>query len=205
MDKNAFFKIGYGLYVVSTNDGAKDNGMINNTFMQITNEPYEVVVAVNKANYTRELIQKTKAFNVSVLSEDVRFDVIKRFGFQSGRTADKFDGFESCFKMQNGIYALNNRFSNAVFACRVKGETDFSTHTLFIAEVTDSVLLSDKSTCTYDYYQKNVKPKPQPQAAGKTVWRCKICGYEYVGETLPADFICPLCKHPASDFEKVIL
>ena len=205
MDKNAFFKIGYGLYVVSTNDGAKDNGMINNTFMQITNEPYEVVVAVNKANYTRELIQKTKAFNVSVLSEDVTFDVIKRFGFQSGRTADKFDGFESCFKMQNGIYALNNRFSNAVFACRVKGETDFSTHTLFIAEVTDSVLLSDKSTCTYDYYQKNVKPKPQPQTAGKTVWRCKICGYEYVGETLPADFICPLCKHPASDFEKVIL
>ena len=202
MDKNAFFKIGYGLYVVSTNDGAKDNGMINNTFMQITNEPYEVVVAVN---YTRELIQKTKAFNVSVLSEDVTFDVIKRFGFQSGRTADKFDGFESCFKMQNGIYALNNRFSNAVFACRVKGETDFSTHTLFIAEVTDSVLLSDKSTCTYDYYQKNVKPKPQPQTAGKTVWRCKICGYEYVGETLPADFICPLCKHPASDFEKVIV
>ena len=195
MDKNAFFKIGYGLYVVSTNDGAKDNGMINNTFMQITNEPYEVVVAVNKANYTRELIQKTKAFNVSVLSEDVTF----------GRTADKFDGFESCFKMQNGIYALNNRFSNAVFACRVKGETDFSTHTLFIAEVTDSVLLSDKSTCTYDYYQKNVKPKPQPQTAGKTVWRCKICGYEYVGETLPADFICPLCKHPASDFEKVIV
>ena len=107
--------------------------------------------------------------------------------------------------MQNGIYALNNRFSNAVFACRVKGETDFSTHTLFIAEVTDSVLLSDKSTCTYDYYQKNVKPKPQPQTAGKTVWRCKICGYEYVGETLPADFICPLCKHPASDFEKVIV
>lgn len=205
MDKNAFFKIGYGLYVVSTNDGAKDNGMINNTFMQITNEPYEVVVAVNKANYTRELIQKTKAFNVSVLSEDVTFDVIRRFGFQSGRTADKFDGFESCFKMQNGIYALNNRFANAVFACRVKGETDFSTHTLFIAEVTDSVLLSDKSTCTYDYYQKNVKPKPQPQTAGKTVWRCKICGYEYVGETLPADFICPLCKHPASDFEKVIL
>lgn len=205
MDKNAFFKIGYGLYVVSTNDGAKDNGMINNTFMQITNEPYEVVVAVNKANYTRELIQKTKAFNVSVLSEDVTFDVIKRFGFQSGRTADKFDGFESCFKMQNGIYALNNRFANAVFACRVKGETDFSTHTLFIAEVTDSVLLSDKSTCTYDYYQKNVKPKPQPQTAGKTVWRCKICGYEYVGETLPADFICPLCKHPASDFEKVIV
>ena len=205
MDKNAFFKIGYGLYVVSTNDGAKDNGMINNTFMQITNEPYEVVVAVNKANYTRELIQKTKAFNVSVLSEDVTFDVIKCFGFQSGRTADKFDGFESCFKMQNGIYALNNRFANAVFACRVKGETDFSTHTLFIAEVTDSVLLSDKSTCTYDYYQKNVKPKPQPQTAGKTVWRCKICGYEYVGETLPADFICPLCKHPASDFEKVIV
>lgn len=205
MDKNAFFKIGYGLYVVSTNDGAKDNGMINNTFMQITNEPYEVVVAVNKANYTRELIQKTKAFNVSVLSEDVTFDVIRRFGFQSGRTADKFDGFESCFKMQNGIYAFNNRFANAVFACRVKGETDFSTHTLFIAEVTDSVLLSDKSTCTYDYYQKNVKPKPQPQTAGKTVWRCKICGYEYVGETLPADFICPLCKHPASDFEKVIL
>lgn len=205
MDKNAFFKIGYGLYVVSTNDGAKDNGMINNTFMQITNEPYEVVVAVNKANYTRELIQKNKAFNVSALSEDVTFDVIKRFGFQSGRTADKFDGFESCFKMQNGIYALNNRFANAVFACRVKGETDFSTHTLFIAEVTDSVLLSDKSTCTYDYYQKNVKPKPQPQTAGKTVWRCKICGYEYVGETLPADFICPLCKHPASDFEKVIL
>ncbi len=203
MDKKAFFKIGYGLYVVSTRDVEKDNGMINNTFMQVTSEPYEVVVAVNKANYTRELIQKTKEFNVSVLSEDVTFDVIKRFGFQSGRTADKFDGFESCFRMANGIYALNNRFANAVFTCRVKSETDFSTHTLFVAEVTDSVLLSDKNTCTYDYYQKNVKPKPQPQAAGKTVWRCKICGYEYVGENLPADFICPLCKHPASDFEKV--
>ena len=202
MDKKAFYKIGYGLYVLTTNDGKKDNGMVNNTFMQITSDPFEVVVAVNKANYSHGVIADTRKFNLSVLSEDVTFDVIKRFGFQSGRDADKFAGFESCFKMPNGIYALNNRYANALFVCEVKGAMEFSTHTLFRAEVADAVSLSDKPTCTYDFYQKNVKPKPQA-SGGKTVWRCTVCGYEYEGENLPADFICPICKHPASDFEKV--
>ena len=117
MDKKAFYKIGYGLYVLTTNDGKKDNGMVNNTFMQITSDPFEVVVAVNKANYSHGVIADTRKFNLSVLSEDVTFDVIKRFGFQSGRDADKFAGFESCFKMPNGIYALNNRYANAFFVC----------------------------------------------------------------------------------------
>lgn len=204
MDQQAFFKIGYGLYVLTTNDGKKDNGMINNTFMQITVDPSEVVVAVNKANYSHEVLVKTRKFNLSVLSEDVTFDVIRRFGFQSGRNADKFAGFESCFKMPNGVYALNNRYANAFFACEVKDMMDFPTHTLFRAAVNDAVLLSDKPTCTYDYYQKNVKPKPQQSAGGKTVWRCRVCGYEYEGENLPADFVCPICKHPASDFEKIV-
>ena len=203
MDKKAFYKIGYGRYVITTNDGAKDNGMINNAFMQITTDPCEVAVAVNKANYTRETAIKTGKFNISVLSEDVSFDVIRRFGFQSGRDTDKFDGFDSCFRMPNGIMALNNRYANAFFTCKVKDTMDFSTHTLFRAEVTDAVLLSEKNTCTYDFYQKNVKPKPQPQAAGKTVWRCTVCGYEYEGDNLPEDFVCPVCKHPASDFEKI--
>ena len=202
MDKKAFYKIGYGLYVLTTNDGKKDNGMVNNTFMQITSDPFEVVVAVNKANYSHGVIADTRKFNLSVLSEDVTFDVIKRFGFQSGRDADKFARFESCFKMPNGIYALNNRYANAFFVCEVKDAMEFSTHTLFRAEVADAVSLSDKPTCTYDFYQKNVKPKPQA-SGGKTVWRCTVCGYEYEGENLPADFICPICKHPASDFEKV--
>lgn len=202
MDKKAFYKIGYGLYVLTTNDGKKDNGMVNNTFMQITSDPFEVVVAVNKANYSHDVIANTRKFNLSILSEDVTFDVIKRFGFQSGRDADKFAGFDSCFKMPNGIYALNNRYANAFFSCEVKDAMEFSTHTLFRAEVLDAVDLCDKPTCTYDFYQKNVKPKPQ-SAGGKTVWRCTVCGYEYEGETLPADFVCPICKHPAGDFEKV--
>lgn len=202
MDKKAFYKIGYGLYVLTVNDGKKDNGMVNNTFMQITSDPFEVVVAVNRANYSHDVLAKTRKFNVSVLSEDVTFDVIRRFGFQSGRDADKFDGFGSCFKMPNGIYALNNRYANAVFSCSVKETMEFSTHTLFRAEAENALVLSDRPTCTYDFYQKSVKPKPQAPA-GKTVWRCRVCGYEYAGETLPEDFVCPICKHPAADFEKI--
>ncbi|MFR6055795.1 MAG: flavin reductase [Eubacteriales bacterium] len=191
MDKKAFYKIGYGLYVITTNDGAKDNGMINNAFMQITTDPCEVAVAVNKANYTRETAIKTGKFNISVLSEDVSFDVIRRFGFQSGRDADKFDGFDSCFRMPNGIMALNNRYANAFFTCKVKDTMDFSTHTLFRAEVTDAVLLSEK-TCTYDFYQKNVKPKRNRRRL-ETVWRCTVCGYEYEA-IICGSFVCPVCS-----------
>lgn len=203
MDTKALFNIGYGLYVLTAREGEKDNGCIVNTVMQVTSEPLRLVVAVNKANYTNGMIARTGKFNVSVLDENVTFDVFKRFGFQTGASADKFDGFTDAEREENGLLALTGRFANAVFTCRLVDTVDFPTHTMFIGEPTDARVLSDAATCTYSYYQKSVKPRPEAKKTEKTVWRCTICGYEYEGETLPDDFICPLCKHPASDFEKV--
>lgn len=203
MDNKAFYNIGYGLYVLTAREGGKDNGCIVNTVMQVTTEPPRVIVAVNKSNYTHDMISRTGLFNASVLSESVTFEEIKRFGFQSGAAADKFADFKHATRGNNGLLALDGTFANAVFECRLTDTVDFSTHTLFIAEPTDARVLSDMPTCTYSYYQQNIKPKPEAKKSEKTIWRCTVCGYEYEGETLPPDFICPLCKHPASDFEKV--
>ncbi|MBQ3022068.1 MAG: flavin reductase [Clostridia bacterium] len=199
MQKEALFKLTYGLFVLSTRDGEKDNGCIINTAMQVTDTPLQIAVAVNKSNYTCEMIQKSGVFNVSILSESTPFSVFENFGFKSGRTEDKFEGFESKKRAQNGVFYITE-YTNAFISAKVVNTVDCGTHLMFIGEVTEAEILSDKPSVTYDYYFKNIKPKP---AVKKKGYVCKICGYVYEGEPLPEDFICPLCKHPASDFEKL--
>ncbi len=199
MDSNAMFKLGYGLYVLTAKDG-KDNGCIVNTVMQITDTPNRIVVTVNKLNLTHDMIQKTKEFNISILTENSSFAVFEHFGFQSGRDADKFSGYSDCQRTENGIYYITEG-TNAVISGKVIESIDCGTHTTFIADVTDAKVLNQDTSATYDYYHKNIKPKPQETK--KSGYRCKICGYIYEGDELPEDFICPLCKHGVSDFEKI--
>ena len=199
MDPTALFKIGYGLYVVTSNDGKKDNGLIVNTVTQVSDNPNKIAVNINKANYSCEVIKNTGKLNVSVLSENATFDVFKHFGFQSGRDVDKFADYKHQGRALNGLPYLT-RHANAYISGNVTGAVDLGTHLMFICDVAESVKLSDDETMTYTYYQKNVKPKPE---AAKKGWVCDICGYVYEGEELPEDFICPLCKHGASDFSKL--
>lgn len=206
MNKKAMYNLTYGLFVLTANLDGKDNGCIINTAGQVTSEPNRISIAVNKANYTHDIIQETGIFNVSIISEAASFDLFKRFGFQSGRDADKFADLEGWGRSENGV-AYIAIGTNAYISAKVVSSQDLGSHTLFIAEVTDMEVLSSVPSTTYSYYQENIKPKPQAagtSSSGKTVWRCTVCGYEYEGEELPADFICPLCKHPASDFEKVV-
>ena len=200
MNKNTMFKISYGLYVLSASENGFDNGCIINTFSQVTDTPLRVSVTINKSNKTCEMIERTGKFNVSILSEDVPFDTFKHFGFQSGRDVDKFDGYTDVKRSENGILYLTS-CSNGFVSGKVIQTIDVGTHLIFIAEVEDCDILSDVPSVTYDYYHKNIKPKPQEEKKGG--YRCKICGYVYEGEPLPADFICPLCKHGADDFEKI--
>ncbi|MBQ7536026.1 MAG: flavin reductase [Stomatobaculum sp.] len=204
MDPKAMFKLSYGLFVLTAREGEKDNGCITNTAIQVTSEPNRISIAVNKANYTHGMVLRTGKFNVSILSQEASFDTFKHFGFQSGRDVDKFADFTACKRAENGIYIITEG-TNAYISAEVEQTVDLGTHTLFIAKVTDLDVLSNVSSATYEYYQNNIKPKPAAPAAsaGKTVWRCTVCGYIYDGDPIPADFICPLCKHPASDFEKV--
>lgn len=200
-DMTALFKIGYGLYVVTTNDGVKDNGCIVNTVAQLTDTPLRVAVSINKQNYTYHVVQKTGVLNVNCLSTEAPFEVFRTFGFQSGRTADKFaDCPEQPPRTDNGLIFLP-RYINAVMSLKVADEIDLGTHGMFICEVTEARVMSKAETMTYSYYQTNVKPKPE--TAGKKGWVCKVCGYVYDGEELPDDFICPLCKHGAADFERI--
>lgn len=194
------FNIPYGLYVVTTNSEGKDNGCISNTVIQVTAEPNRISVALNKANLTTEMIAKSMKLTVSIISESASFDLFKHFGFQSGRDTNKFADFTDCKQLENGTMAITAG-TNAYISATVCKSIDVGTHIIFIAEVTEMEVISDDKTATYDYYQQNIKPKPQKPK--KTIWRCRICGYEYEGEELPADFICPICKHPASDFEKI--
>ena len=201
MDTKALFKIGYGLYVLTAKDGEKDNGCIINTVMQVTSDPCQIAIAVNKMNYTNKMISETKKFNVSVLSENAKFDVFKHFGFQSGANVNKFENYEDAKRSPNGLYYIT-KDTNAYMSAYVKQEIDLNTHTMFIAQLVAAEVLSDVPTVTYDFYQKNIKPKPEETK--KSGWRCKICGYIYEGENLPSDFICPWCKHGAVDFEKIV-
>ncbi len=201
MDNKALFKIGYGLYVLTAKEGEKDNGCIVNTVMQVTSgSPCLAVCAVNKRNYTHDMIINGGTFNLSVLTEAAPFGVYERFGFHSGRDTDKLAGFSGVARSENGLLYLTD-FANAALSLRVTGTADFSTHTLFTAEITDAKLLSDAPSVTYDFYQRNVKPKPEEKKVKG--WRCEICGYVYEGEELPPDFICPLCKHGVGDFVKI--
>lgn len=206
MDSKAMQNISYGLYVVTATENEKYNGCIINTFSQVTANPNKVSVTVNKANYTHDMIARTGKFTVSIISQNADFDLFKHFGFQSGRDVDKFSGFTD-YEVTDDNCVYITKGTNSYISAKVTDTVDVGTHTIFIGEVTDMKIISEYPSVTYDYYHKNIKPKPQAvgqTTEGQTIWRCTICGYEYVGEELPEDYICPLCKHPASDFEKVI-
>jgi flavin reductase (DIM6/NTAB) family NADH-FMN oxidoreductase RutF len=200
MDNRVLFNIGYGLYVLTAQEGNQDNGCIINTVMQVTSDPCQIAIAVNKRNYTNQMIQNTKKFNISVLSENAKFDTFKHFGFQSGRDVDKFTTFNDIKRSPNGLLYIT-KDTNSYMSAFVKQEIDLGTHTLFIAQLVAAETLSDIPTATYTYYQQNIKPKPEKTE--KRGWRCKICGFIYEGDDLPADYICPVCKHGAADFERI--
>ena len=199
IDPSALFKIGYGLYVVTSNDGTKDNGLIVNTVVQLTSKPNRIAVTINKDNYSHQVIKETGVMNVNCLSVDAPFSVFENFGFQSGRNVDKFANNE-VKRSGNGLVFLD-KYVNSFISLKVEQYLDFETHGMFVCTITESRILSDKESMTYAYYHSNVKPKPKTER--KKGYVCKICGYVYEGDPLPEDFICPLCKHPASDFEPI--
>ncbi len=198
-DLTALFNIGYGLYVITSNDGKKDNGLIVNTVTQVTNTPNRIAVTINKENYSHHIIKQTGIMNINCLSVDAPFSVFENFGFKSGRNTDKFAGEEQ-LRSDNGLIFLR-RYINSFMSLKVEQYIDLDTHGMFICSVTEARVISDAETMTYTYYQKNVKPKPETE--GKKGFVCKICGYVYEGDTLPEDFVCPLCKHGAADFEPI--
>ena len=198
-DLTALFNIGYGLYVVTSNDGSKDNGLIVNTVSQVTNTPNRVAVTINKQNYSHHVIKQSGVMNVNCLDVSAPFSVFQNFGFQSGRTADKFAGIEE-LRSDNGLRFLP-RYINSFMSLKVESYVDLGTHGMFICSVTEARVIGNKETMTYTYYQKNVKPKPQVE--GKKGYVCKVCGWVYEGDTLPDDIVCPLCKHGAADFEPI--
>ena len=198
-DLSALFNIGYGLYVVTSNDGTRDNGLIVNTVSQVTNTPNRVAVTINKQNYSHHIIQQTGVMNVNCLDVSAPFEVFKTFGFQSGRTVDKFAGSE-VLRSDNGLVFLP-RYINSFLSLKVESYVDLGTHGMFICTVTEARVMSDRETMSYTYYQNNVKPKPEAQ--GKKGFVCKVCGWIYEGDTLPDDIVCPLCKHGAADFEPI--
>jgi flavorubredoxin/flavin reductase (DIM6/NTAB) family NADH-FMN oxidoreductase RutF len=198
-DMTALFRIGYGLYVVTSNDGKKDNGLIVNTVTQLTDTPNRIAVNINKANYSHHVIKQTGVLNVNCLSVDAPFSVFQQFGFQTGRSVDKFAG-QKVYRSDNGLVFLN-KYINAFMSLKVEQYVDLGTHGMFICSVTEARVMNDLDTMTYTYYQKNVKP--QPETEGKKGFVCKVCGYIYEGDELPDDYICPLCKHGAADFEPI--
>lgn len=203
MNKKAMYQLTYGLFVLTSRIGVKDHGCIINTAGQVTSSPNRISIAVNKDNLTHDVIMASRKFNLSILSEAADFEIFRHFGFQSGRTTDKFADYPFCRRSENGLFYLT-KGTNAYISANVEQTIDLGSHTLFIAAVEDMDVLSSETSATYAYYQSNIKPKPEKKASsGKTIWRCTVCGYIYEGEELPADFVCPLCKHPASDFEKV--
>lgn len=206
MDKKAMYSLSYGLFVLTAKDGDKDNGCIINTAIQAASEPNQISIAVNKSNYTHDMVLKTGVFTVSVISQEADFSLFKRFGFQTGREVDKFAGYDKMKRGTNGLYYITEG-TNAYISVKVEKTVDLGSHTMFIGTVTDMEVLDDADSVTYAHYLEFIKPKPEAVGQtqdGQTIWRCRICGYEYVGEDLPDDFICPICKHPAADFEKII-
>lgn len=217
MDTKAMYKLTYGLFVLTARNGDKDNGCIINTAGQVTTEPNRISFAVNKANFTHDMILQDRKFNLSVLSESADFEIFKRFGFASGKDTDKFAGFTGCKRALNGLLYVT-KGANAYISGYVQRSIDLDTHTLFIADVTNMEVLADEPSATYTYYQQNIKPKPQNAPTSDVIWRCTVCGWEYNEtkgdpangiapgtkfEDIPDEFICPICKHPKSDFERV--
>lgn len=221
MNTKAMYKLSYGLFVCTAKQGDKINGCVINTAIQVASDPNTISIAINKGNYTHDMVKETGKCNISVIGNDAKFDLFKHFGFQSGRDVDKFAGSRS--EASSGKYIISETDisysladndipyimtgTNAYFSLEVMQTVDLGSHTLFICKPTEMEVLSDVSSCTYEQYQNNIKPKPEAVGTtpkGETVWRCRICGYEWVGEELPDDFICPICKHPKADFEKIV-
>ncbi|NCB93594.1 MAG: flavin reductase [Clostridia bacterium] len=200
MDRRAMYQLTYGLFVLSAKDGDKDNGCIINTAAQVTTSPNRITIAVNKQNYTHDMIMKTGKFNISILDETTPFFVFERFGFQSGRDVDKLEDYK-VLRAENDVIYLKEHAS-AYISGTVVDTMDLGTHTLFLADVSAGEILSGVNPVTYTYYQNHIKPKPEKTE--KKGYRCKVCGYIYEGEPLPEDFICPICKHGAEDFEKIV-
>lgn len=200
MDNSALFNIGYGLYVLTASQNGKDNGCIINTLMQVSSNPLTCVIGVNKQNLTHDMIKESGCFNISMLTKQAPFEIFKHFGFQSGKTTNKFIDFSNAARADNGIMYIPE-FTNAYLSGNVVDSMDFGTHTLFKAEIIDAVKLGTEESITYNYYQANTKPKPEPVKSKG--YRCAICGYVYEGDELPSDFICPICKHGAADFVKI--
>lgn len=205
MDSKTLYKLSYGVFVLSAEFGGKDNACITNTAIQVTSEPNQISICLNKVNFTHDMIVKSGKFTISVLSQEADFELIKHFGYYSGAKVDKFADYPDCARDSNGLLYIT-KGTNAYISVNVCKTVDMGTHTMFIGEISDMEILSDAPSLTYDYYQNNVKPKPEKTGkteAGKTIWRCTICGHEYVGEELPDGFLCPVCNHPASYFEKI--
>jgi len=202
VDPMTLFKLSYGLFVLTTKDGNKDNGCIINTAIQITDNPRRILFAVNKANFTHDMVLKSGTFNLSILTESTPFRIIEQFGFHSGKDTDKFSGSDYNERANNGVRYLP-KYSNGIISGKVKDSFDYGTHTLFIADVTQAFVLSSERSLTYQYYFDHIKPKPQATQEHKAGFVCKICGYVFEGDSLPNDFICPLCKHGTADFEKI--
>ena len=198
-DLTALFNIGYGLYVVTSNDGKKDNGLIVNTVTQVTNTPNRIAVTINKDNYSHHIIKQTGIMNINCLTVDAPFKVFETFGFVSGRNVDKFADCQP-LRSDNGLVFLP-RYINSFMSLKVEQYIDLDTHGMFICSVTEARVISNRETMTYTYYQNNVKPKPETD--GKKGFVCKVCGFVYEGDTLPDDYVCPLCKHGAADFEPI--
>lgn len=198
INPTALFNIGYGLYIVTAREGEKDNGCIVNAVTQLTDKKLRVAVTINKQNLTHDMVKNTGVMNVNCLVEETPFEIFQYFGFQSGKDVEKFVS-PNLHRSENGLVIQPN-YSNSFFSLKVESEVDLDSHTLFICEVTEAKVLSDKPTMTYTYYHKNVKPKPEKKSKG---WVCTVCGYVYEGEELPSDFICPLCKHGVDAFEKL--
>lgn len=198
IDTSSAFKFSYGLFVLTAKQGDKDNGCIINTAMQVTSSPYKISITVNKENLTHDMIKETGKFNISVLTQSVPFEVIRHYGFQSGRKSEKILG-DALPRGENGIVYLNT-FVNAFMSAEVTETIDCGTHTMFIAEVTEAKTFSNEPSVTYQYYYENIKPKPEKKKKG---YVCEICGYVYEGDELPEDFMCPVCKHGADVFKKI--
>ena len=201
MNEKTLFKISYGLYVLSTRLGDEDNGCIINTAILAASKPNQISICVNKLNHTHDMIMESKEFTVSILSEKATFDVFERFGIHTGKDINKFKNYEFCKRSNNDIYYITEG-TNGYISAKVDKIIDLGSHTMFIGEISDMEMLNDEVSLTYDYYHKHIKPKPIEKTSNETIWRCTIGGYEYKGEELPEDFICPICKHPASDFVK---
>lgn len=202
MNSNALFKLGYGLYLLTAREGSFDNGCIINTVFQVTSEPIQIAITVNKGNKTHDMIAATGRLNLSVLTKEAPFDLFRHFGFQSGTQVDKITGYPDLTRSENGLVYLT-RYANAFLSGQVVSRMDLGTHTLFIARLTDGEVLSDQPSVTYNYYHTDIKPQPSKEAPKAKGWRCRVCGYVYEGEELPADFVCPWCKHGAEDFEPI--